>query len=436
LKRIYFIIILLCFLCLNGIATAQQISLEDAFEKAIKGNPSLKAIQERILRAEKKIDQAKALYYPFVDVKGSVTRNEMSSSDINSSFIPADRIQGFYDSRVSAKWIIFSGFFRKYSTLGATLNKDIQVASLEDEKRNLLFSVAKAYHTAQLALSNKAISDSNRVFFQEQFDNAKIKRTAGVGSLSDVLNFNTQVNQAEIEMERFQSQHDISNAVLASLLGIEADTAELPGPVFPEKEKAIEMVPPKYKVIVSDALGKRPDLKRFELAVAISKANIGKAKARFFPELSLLGSMGADRTGSGRFEHDDIENSFSLQLSYPLFAGGGNRAALKEAQHAYNESKLKLKNFKINIISQVRQGSVSVAAAQKQLLLYRENEKLIKQNRDMVAKEYEFGTTSLVNLNEVQARLSTTQQRIVLSLISLRQAWYELKSASGDIYYR
>ena len=52
----------------------------------------------------------------------------------------------------------------------------------------------------------------------------------------------------------------------------------------------------------------------------------------------------------------------------------------------------------------------------------------------MVATEYQAGQTSQINLNEVQNNLSETQQRIALSLISLRQAWYELKASSGSIY--
>ncbi len=433
LKRFFFLTILMGMVLMTGVVNARQITLKEAFEIALKGNPSLKAIQERILQAQEQIDQAKALYYPFLDVTGSFTRNELSSNEVNASLLPTDRIQEFYDSRLSGKWVIFSGFSRKYTTLGATLNKENQLANLDDEKRTLLFSVANAFHTAQLAMANKSISNSDRTFFQEQLDNARIKRKAGVGSLSDVLNFNTQVNQAEIEMERSHSQHDVSNAALAALLGKDADTDDLLGPVFPEKEKAFEMVLPDFDVHVARAMEKRPDLEQLELAVEIAKANIGKAKARFFPELSLVGSVGADRTGSGRFENDDLENSLSLQVSYPLFAGGGDKAALKEARFAYNEASLNLKNLETNIISQVRQGCVSVAAAQRQLLLNRENAKLVRQNRDIVAKEYEFGTQSLVNLNEVQARLSTTQQRIALSLISLRQAWIELKSATGEI---
>lgn len=120
-------------------------------------------------------------------------------------------------------------------------------------------------------------------------------------------------------------------------------------------------------------------------------------------------------------------------MSYPLFAGGKDRAALREALYAADEVRLQLKDLENQVVSEVRQACVAVATAQKQLVLYRENAELVKQNRDMVAKEYEYGKTSLVNLNEVQTTLTETRQQIALSLISLRQAWYELKTATGEI---
>jgi len=186
--------------------------------------------------------------------------------------------------------------------------------------------------------------------------------------------------------------------------------------------------------MVTYALDNRPDLRRLKLASRIASANIETAKARFFPEISLNGSVGADRIGSGRFESDDIDNSLGLFLSYPLFRGGGDKAALQESRYADAQAQMEMKNLKNTVISEIRQDCFTVTGAQKQLRLYRENGRLVKQNRDLVEIEYKYGKTSLVTLNEVQNNLTQTQQKTALSLIFLRQAWYELKFSSGAIY--
>ena len=72
-------------------------------------------------------------------------------------------------------------------------------------------------------------------------------------------------------------------------------------------------------------------------------------------------------------------------------------------------------------------------AAQEQLALQRINTELVQQTRDLVEKEYSAGQGSLVRLNEAQRDLVTAQSNLVLSLVSMRQAWEGLKSSTGEI---
>ena len=427
------LLFIVCLLIMPGAVLAGQMTLDLAFEKALSSNPGVKAITQRINQSRERIIQARAAYYPRISMDGSVTRIESSDNDMAVGFV-SQQSQEYYGGSVSAKWVIFSGFSRRYNVQAALLGQDLEKAGQVDVIRNLLSSVAASFHTAQLALANKFIASSNKTFYAKQLEDARIKKKAGKGSLSDVLNFNTRMNQAQIEMEKYIARYDVARAALAALLGDDVQVSDLPDPVFPETETQREMALPDVKAMMAYALDNRPDLIQSGLAVKIAQANIEAAKSKFFPEISLAGSTGMDRTGSGRFEAHDLENSVSLQFSYPLFAGGKDRSALQEARFAAAEAEFKLKNLKNQVVSQITQNGFSLTAAQKQLRLYRENAKLVKQNRDMVAKEYQYGKTSLVNLNEVQNNLSETRQKIALSLISLRQAWYELKSSSGSIH--
>ncbi len=434
--QVFFSYLLLVYLLLiSGPVMAGQMALDHAFEKALAGNPSVQAMAQRINQSRERVIQARAAYYPQVSMDGSVSRLQASDNDIAAG-LASRQSQEYYNGSMSAKWVIFSGFSRKNYVRAALLGQDLEEAGQVDVIRNLLSSVAASFHVAQLALANKFIASSNRTFYAKQLEDARIKQKAGKGSLSDVLNFNTRMNQAQIEMEKFIAQYDVARASLAALLGDNVQTKDLPDPVFPETETQKEMALPDTKALMAYALDNRPDLIQSRLAVKIAQANIETVKSKFFPEISLNGSMGMNRTGSGRFESNDLENSISLQFSYPVFAGGKDRAALQEARFAAAEAEFELRNLKNQVVSQITQDCFSLTAAQKQLKLYRENEKLVKQNRDMVAKEYQYGKTSLVNLNEVQNNLSETRQQIALSLISLRQAWYELKASSGSIYSR
>lgn len=414
-------------------AFAGKMTLEQAFERALAGNPTIKAVVARINQAREEVARTRAAYYPQLDLSTGATRSRISRNEKEASS-SLQRVSETYDGSLSASWVLFSGFSRKYALEAAVLGQEQETVDHADTIRTLMASVAESFHTAQLALANQYISESNRDFYAGQLETARIKQKAGVGSLTDVLNFNTRMNQAQIEMEQYRSDFDVARTALAALLGDDVSTTPLPDPVFPEENGDLDMAVPDPESEISFALSHRPDLVRQELALRIAKANAGEAKAEFFPEISLSGSVGADRTNSARFDAHDVENSVGIELTYPLYSGGEDRAALRKALYAGAEAEQELKNLKNEIVSQVRQDCFAVDAARNQLRLYRENATLAKQNRDMVAKEYEFGTADLVTLNEVQNTLTETRQRIALSLITLRQARYELLASTGAIY--
>ena len=81
--------------------------------------------------------------------------------------------------------------------------------------------------------------------------------------------------------------------------------------------------------------------------------------------------------------------------------------------------------------SEVREAAISVIASQRQLALQRSNVELVQRSRDLVEKEYAAGQASLVRLNEAQRDLTAAHGRLALALVSLRQAWYDLETATG-----
>lgn len=423
---------LISLLMIQAQALAGQMILEQAFEKALAGNPTLQAMAQRINQAQERVVQAKAAYLPQVALGGSLTRHQMSDNDQALTPIPQSSWE-IYEGSMSAKWVLFDGFSTQYRHQAALLGQDLAEAGRADLMRKLLYSVATGFHSAQLALANQAIAESNKTFYARQLEDARIKKEAGKGSLTDVLNFNTRMNQAQVEMEKYAAQYDVARAGLAALLGADAQNQELPEPVFPAQETPGEMELPDAAVMTAHALDHRPDVNQLKLAISQAQAQIGAAKARFFPEISLNGSVGADKTNNARFESDDLENRVGLQVSYPLFSGGRDGAALKEAHYAEAEALLDLKNLENMVVSEIQQDCFTIASVQKQLRLYRENAALAEQNRDMVAIEYQYGKTSLVSLNEVQNTLTETQQKIALALVSLRQAWVDLRSSAGSL---
>ena len=84
------------------------------------------------------------------------------------------------------------------------------------------------------------------------------------------------------------------------------------------------------EAIPSDVLVKRPDVLAAEHLLEASNADIGAARAAFFPAIELTGSLGSASTQlSGLFKHGSLAWTFAPQVSVPLFSGGANTANLR-----------------------------------------------------------------------------------------------------------
>ncbi len=415
---------------LLDLETAQQIALAD--------NPSLAAAAERVEQARQRIEQARALYWPSVDAGGSAAANRMSKNDatIQSMLLDGsdiDRNNEMYRLSLAASWLLFDGFSRKFSNLIAEYGRQESEEARRDGMRLLLQSVAETYYRAQLAQYNKAIAEADFSFNSKQADDAKMSMNAGAGSLSAVLNFQVQMNNASTDILLAERDYDLALYGLALLLGRESGQMpqglELASMDMVEENEFYELSPEK---LLQAATVNRPDLLRQEFSLQRAESVVGANQSAFYPMLSLNGSVDGNRLNDVGFEGDDFGSTLSVNLSYNLFRGGGDQARIAEAKASRRESARTLDQQKNKVQSEVRQAMTRLEQARAQLKLQRASVKLVEQSRDLVEEGYKAGQESLARFNEVQRDLVRTQSRLALSLISLYTKRQGLKTATGE----
>jgi outer membrane protein TolC len=214
----------------------------------------------------------------------------------------------------------------------------------------------------------------------------------------------------------------------------------LPDAILPEgvqlerldEERPEEMMPQDVEALITYARAHRPDILQSNVALKQAEAEVEVARAKFYPTLNFSATYAGEREDTGGFERDDFGNTLAFSLSYPLFAGGGNMAKLRETKEKRTEAEKNLEYLRLMVGSEVRTSIAQLQSAQKQVLLQRSNASLVQRNRDLVEKEYKAGKGTLVRLNEAQKDLISAQSRLILSLVSLRQAWFDLQTATGQ----
>lgn len=425
------------------ISQIRMLDLDTARRIAMAENPSLSAARDRVLQARERVNQARSSYYPRLDATGSGVRVRRSDSELENGFNlpppfePPDQRENFYDVGLQATYILFNGFERRFSNQSAQLGAKSTRQSLEDVRRLLLQAVASSYYDAQLAQENIRIAEADAAFNQRQVEDAQARRRVGTGSLSDVLNFEVQVNRARFEVIRARRQYEVSMAVLAALLGVPEgrfpDTLAL-APL--RDEGRAELVYPDSDPLIDYAVAHRPDILRGEFRVQQTRADLGVVRSEFYPSLDLSGTVDGSREDDAGFEEDDFGYSVGLFLRYNLFAGGASTARLRETRQRLAEDENLLEDTVIGVKAEVRQALSDLELAQESVRLERSNAELVQRNRDLVEKEYQAGQASLVRLNEAQRDLVQAQSRLALAIVSLRRAWENLDTVTARILAR
>jgi outer membrane protein TolC len=431
----------------SKLADLEVLDLETAARMALADNPSLKAAAERVVQAREAVRQARSAYWPRLDLEGSGARVTLSDNAYNAQLSQAQLFESiggppanvedpedYYKASLTASWILFDGFARRFNLAAAKFGELSSQAAREEAQRLLLSAVIGSFLDAQLALESVAIANANEAFNQRLLSEAKLRYDVGTGALSDVLNFQVRANSARSERIVADRVYQTSRIGLAALLGIEKAR-------LPEKIRLSELSPatdtelaaPDAETLLQTAYDRRPDLRLSEYSVQQAEASAKSARSGYWPTLIVSGSYDGERVEDAGFESEDFGNTIALSLQYNLFSGGLTHAKHQAAKARLRELERTLENARIGITSEVQSVLARVGSSQQQLLLQRRNAKLVQRNRDLVEKEYKAGVGSLVRLNEAQRDLIQAQVSLASARAALRGAWYDLETATGQI---
>jgi outer membrane protein len=428
---------------LRQFQSLEMLDLETAGRIALAGNYSLKAVLERVRQAKEKMVQARAAWFPRIDAEGSATRVRMSRNQYDENLAAARALnpratiedpEEYYNAKLGAGLVLFNGFERIYQNRAASCGIKESEAAHEDARRLILSSVVETFFSAQLALANLDIARADEDFNRRLLKDARARRRVGTGSLSDEYNFEIRVNAAVTSRLAAEADYEAVMFGLAALLG-------LPEATFPEgvtlcrlapateEEMAVPNAPP----LIERARAKRQDIHRQEQAIQRLEAQVGVARAAFYPTLQLFASYDGDRSHNAHLHDDDFGSSVGASMTYNLFSGGGDAARVRESRFALREAQQELNNLRLQLAAEVRSAVSQLTTVQQQLKLQESNTELTRKNRDLVEKEYAVGQGSLVRLNEAQRDLITARSRLALALVSVHRAWYDLQSKTGTL---
>ncbi|MFP6581582.1 MAG: TolC family protein [Candidatus Hydrogenedentota bacterium] len=417
------------------------LSLEEAQRIALSENPTLKAARDRVDQAAAILQQAMSEYLPSVTSSVTASFTDISDNDVVQGQALAmfsggsfdDTIEN-YDANITASYLLFDGFGRKFRRVLASLGTDRSEATRRETQRLLLNAVALSYYNVQLSRENVRIAEADEAFNERQLNEAKARFDVGQGSLSDKLNFEVRIRAAQTAVLVADSGHDVAMIALVQLMGVTRDRVSEDTDVAPLKmETDADLTLPDVNEGIAYSLVHRPDWLETQYIHEQTEASVKLAKSTYFPSLFASASGDARRGDNAYFEEDDISGTVAIQGQYSIYLGGRRRAQLHESKAVERELSHVLESQEIQITAEVLDAVRRLETAQRVLELQRETTSLVEQNRDLVEKEYNAGQGSLVRLNQAQRDLISQQASLALARVSLHQNWVDLRTATAVI---
>lgn len=219
-----------------------------------------------------------------------------------------------------------------------------RVQSLKDQALEQYLASEQARRSAQISLVSQIAtgyltlaSDRERLKLAkdtltnqlESYQLIQRRFEAGVSSALDLQQARTTVDAARIDIARYTTLAAQDENALNLLVGSPVPAALLPA-TLSETVTAVKEVSPG---VPSDVLLQRPDILQAEEQLKGANANIGAARAAFFPKITLVSSVGfGSNELSGLFNAGSFAWSFAPNVSLPIFDGGNNRANLRVAE--------------------------------------------------------------------------------------------------------
>jgi NodT family efflux transporter outer membrane factor (OMF) lipoprotein len=384
------------------------------------GDPQLNALIEQVeisnqnvLAAEARFRQARALVsssraalYPALNGSVSITRSRSPTGVIGGT--TAGRILTNRSAGLDASWEpdVWGRVRRAVESNEA--NALASAADLAAARLSAQAELASDYFQLRILDAQKQLIEDTVAAFQKSLDLTMNRYDAGVAAKVDVVQAQTQLKSAQADaidlgVQRAQLEHAI--AVLIGKPPAALSLARAPLAV------SMPLIP---VGLPSELLERRPDIASAERHVAAANAQIGVAKAAYFPSLTL--------SASGGFRSTDAAQWFTLPsrfwsigpaLAQSIFDAGLRRAQTEQAIAAYDATVAEYRQTVLAGFQEVEDNLAALRILEEEAIVQEDVVRAARESVTLTLNQYKAGTVSFLNVAIVQTTLLNSERTAV-----------------------
>lgn len=303
--------------------------LDDLEARVNVSNQSLKKAVSSLQEARAMVDYQRAGFFPTVTAGVAQSRYRTSQNLLGKSL--AGQTISDYSTGVSASWEpdLFGRIHD--ATLDAQASAEASAADVEALRLSLSSQLAVDYFNLRSLDTQKQLLDDSVTAYDAALQLLKRQLASGAIDASAVAQAQAQLESTRTQSTEAASQRAMLEHAIATLIGEPASTFSIPA------RKQTFVLPEIPQALPSQLLERRPDIAAAERRVFAANAQIGEARAAFFPDLILSASAGLESSFFAPWlTAPSLFWSLGPQLAGTLFDGGRRKASLASAHARYD----------------------------------------------------------------------------------------------------
>jgi adhesin transport system outer membrane protein len=359
-------------LCLPANVAAQPLSV--ALGSLVESHPRIQADRERAKVSHAAIKEARAGYYPTVDVNASYG---YENTDRTKLLVAA----GEFDlnptaASLSVSQNLFEGYRTHAAVDSALVQRQIASATLTSTTQQVMFEGISHYLSVLRQLRVAQLSKKNIQTLQDQLNMEDEKVQRGSGVAVDVLQAKSRLQIAKERFTAFSGQLRDAISRYVQIFGDEPDLQALALPSMP-----LNYLPKNVEEARRIALENSPLLLANRLAVQVSEHQKTSSKAGYYPSIDLNASTNF-REDAGGIQGEEYSNVATISATWQLFSGFADQARVKQAVHGHQAALASAQDAQ-------RQVEQEVKLAWSNLTISRERAELLENAVNIAGEVYD-----------------------------------------------
>lgn len=389
--------------------------LNDLVEKLNSSNQTVAQSEAQYRQAQALVRSARGAFFPTVDLNVSKNRSSQGTGSSNSSLSSSSSgIRDTYSAQAGVSWEADVWGKLRRGLEADTANAQASFADLAAMRLSQQSELVQNYLQLRVIDGQKRLLQDTVEAYQRSLKMTENQYRAGVSGKDAVAQAQTQLKGTEADMIDLIWQRAQFENAIAVLIGLPPAQFSL------AESQDIPPLPQVPSALPSQLLERRPDIAAAERSVMAANANIGVAKAAYYPDLTL--NMNGGYSSSTYSNWISLPNRFwsvGPQLAMTLFDGGQRSAEVDRSEAAYDETVAKYRQTVLDGFREVENFLVQLKVLEDEAVVRQQALDAARESLRLTQNQYKAGLIAYIDVVVTQAA-ALSNERSNLDLLQSR----------------